>query len=75
MKKMIIINTILPLIFGAIIGFIVFMLTKDQEKSTIGQWTDPETKCEYFIPNNGGITPRLGTDGFPLCQNTILVDE
>ncbi len=35
-------------------------------------WIDPETQCQYFtVP--GGITPRLGTDGFPLCYNQLPV--
>jgi len=34
-------------------------------------WIDPETQCNYFVVP-GGIAPRLGTDGFPLCYNTII---
>ncbi len=30
-------------------------------------WIDPETNCQYFRVM-GGMTPRLGTDGHPLCN-------
>lgn len=36
-------------------------------------YTDPETGCQY-ITRYQGITPRLGTDGFPLCENSIAVN-
>lgn len=35
-------------------------------------WIDPETNCQYFRVT-GGITPRLGTDGFPLCNFELPV--
>ncbi len=31
-------------------------------------YIDPLTKCEYFEETK---TPRLGSDGFPLCGNRI----
>jgi len=35
-------------------------------------WIDPETNCQYFRVM-GGMTPRLGTDGFPLCNFELQV--
>lgn len=28
---------------------------------------DPETGCQYIVTKTGGITPRLGADGRPIC--------
>lgn len=36
-------------------------------------FTDPETGCQYFSRADF-LTPRLGTDGFPLCGNSIPVE-
>lgn len=36
----------------------------------VGVWAteDKETGCEYLVvPLIGGITPRLGADGLPIC--------
>lgn len=42
--------------------------------SSVNSWTDPKTGCEYLIYDRksysagmGGITPRLGRDGEPMC--------
>ncbi len=30
-------------------------------------FTDLESGCQYLIFRNGGVTPRLGADGMPIC--------
>ena len=32
--------------------------------------TDQHTKCQYLHSNSGGITPRLGRGGRPICETT-----
>jgi hypothetical protein len=42
---------------------------------TLSVVTDPETQCQYVTIPSGGLTARLGTDGFPLCANQIPVED
>jgi len=33
-------------------------------------YTDPQTRCVYFISPTGGMTPRLDSWGRPICPRT-----
>lgn len=41
----------------------------DSAGKIIGIWTDSKTHCQYFLGNNL-MTPRLGSDGRPICDAT-----
>jgi len=38
-------------------------------------WVDYHTGCQYLIVPDASITPRLGTNGFPLCGNEVPAVE
>lgn len=47
--------------------------TREIEQSTstsVRRWVDPQTGCEYLLytaSERGGLSPRLGRDGRPIC--------
>jgi hypothetical protein len=39
-----------------------------------GLWIDPETQCQFYTDRHGDVaTPRLGTNGYPLCGYELPV--
>lgn len=68
----------IALVFAALLALSACNVNRPAIGSPVVIWTDRETGCQYLVAagagvtdwsNPGGsITPRLGSDGRPLCR-------
>jgi len=54
---------ILLIIFFSVTGLHVVKAAIQEENHNPINWIDPETKCQYLVTPEGGISPRMVDNG------------
>ncbi len=67
-----------PLVFGSGFGWIVLLFFREEVRVNASRFApivvlDPGTGCQYLrlTGDDGGLTPRLGTNGKPICTPPV----